>query len=165
MTISEKGKKDIESAPSLDGVKEVNIGYQPLSRIGGAGKLPWVNYGVSDRIAEDGIWGKETTKKAQEAFGVKITGKVTKQLAKFKSICKAAVGGWEWTGSSGDGGANLIKEMQKWLGVTVDGHIGPNTIKALQKRMGTPVDGVLSYPSKCVKEFQHWLNKGGFYEG
>ena len=45
MTVSVKGKQDIESAPTTDGVAEVPIGYQPLSRMGGAGKLPWVDYG------------------------------------------------------------------------------------------------------------------------
>lgn len=165
MVVSQKGKMDIESAPSCDGVKEVKIGYQPLSSLGGAGKLPWVDYG--DRpfvIEEDGIWGSETTRKAQTVFGTYIDGIVSRQLAKYKSICKGAWGGWNWTGTSGDKGSDLIRAMQKWLGVDVDGHIGPQTIKALQKAMGTPVDGVLDRPSQCIRAFQRWLNKEGIHE-
>ena len=43
--ISKKGKKDIECAPSLDGLAEVDLDYQPDWV--GCGKLPWVKY-VSD---------------------------------------------------------------------------------------------------------------------
>lgn len=44
MVVSVAGSEDIESAPSTDGVAEVPIGYQPLKRMGGVGKLPWVDY-------------------------------------------------------------------------------------------------------------------------
>ena len=162
MVVSEKGKMDIESAPSCDGVKEVKIGYQPISRVGGAGKFPWIDYGDKPNlIEEDGIWGKETTRKAQTIFGTYIDGVVSKQLSQYKSICKGCRGGWNWTGKPGDGGSDLIKAIQKWLKVDADGYIGPQTIKALQKAMGTPVDGVLDYPSQCVQAFQRWLNKKG----
>ena len=43
--VSKKGSKDIECAPSLDGLAEVDLTYQPDWV--GCGKLPWVKY-VSD---------------------------------------------------------------------------------------------------------------------
>ncbi|MBO4703973.1 MAG: hypothetical protein J5617_04020 [Bacilli bacterium] len=43
--VSVNGSKDVECAPSLDGVAEVDLDYQP--DWAGCGKLPWVTY-VSD---------------------------------------------------------------------------------------------------------------------
>ena len=160
MTVSVEGEKDIESAPSLNGVAEVDIGYQPLSRIGGAGKLPWVDYSPKvEKLTCDGLWGIKTTKRAQEVFKTPVDGIVSRQLPRYKTRCAACGSGWEWSGTSADKGSALIRAMQKWLGVTVDGHIGTQTIEALQKKMGTPVDGLLSRPSQCVKAFQKWLNE------
>lgn len=162
MVVSEQGAKDIESAPSCDGVKEVNIGYQPVSLIGGVGKLPWVDYSGEVKpiqLEVDGLWGTQTTRRAQQFFGTEQDGVVSRQLPRFKSRCAACVSGWHWNGCSGDVGSDLIRAMQKWLCVDVDGHIGTQTISALQRRMGTFVDGVLSYPSDCVKAFQRFLNE------
>lgn len=159
MVVADPARTDIESAPSCDGVKEVKIGYQPLSLCGGVGKLPWVDYGQPEKIDVDGYWGVQTTRRAQKVFGTYEDGIVSRQLPRYKARCGACVSGWHWTGSTADKGSDLIRAMQKWLGVTVDGHIGTQTISALQKRMGTEVDGVLSKPSPCVKAFQKWLNE------
>lgn len=162
MTISVQGEKDIESAPSIDGVQEVPITYQPASRVGGAGRLPWVDYEpLPEPIAEDGLWGAKTTLRAQQVFGTVEDGIVSRQLSRVKSRCAACGGGWQWNGNDADIGSMLIREMQRWLGVNVTGHMNSRTIEALQRKMGTPVDGVLSRPSKCVKAFQHWLNEQG----
>lgn len=159
-TISEIGTKDIESAPSLNGVKEVAIDYQPNFRNAKGGKFPWVDYRPKkDKLVEDGIWGSKTTQRAQEEFGTTVDGIVSRQLPRFKTRMPGCTSGWQWTGSSADKGSELIRAMQKWLKVTVDGHIGPKTIEALQRKMGTPVDGVLSKPSQCVKAFQKYLNE------
>lgn len=162
MVVSDPAKTDIESATSTDGVKEVNIGYQPISRIGGVGKLPWIDYSGSVKpikLEEDGLWGQQTTRRAQQFFGTYQDGIVSRQLRRYQSRCAACVSGWQWTGCSGDGGSDMIRAMQKWLGVDIDGHIGSQTISALQRKMGTYVDGVLSYPSDCVRAFQRFLNE------
>lgn len=160
MVVSEAGHKDIESAPTTNGVKEVPIGYQPLSRMGGAGRLPWIDYGEStDKIDEDGLWGMQTTRKAQRVFGTYEDGIVSRQLPRFKSRLAGCVSGWHFTGVASDVGSDLIRAMQKWLKVDVDGHCGTKTIMALQKKMGTPVDGVFDKPSQCIKAFQKWLNE------
>ena len=160
MVVSVAGRKDIESAPTTNGVAEVNIGYQPLAYIGGAGKLPWIDYSPkSNKIDEDGEWGMQTTRKAQQVFGTYEDGIVSRQLPRFKTRCKGCVAGWHWTGVPSDIGSDLIRAMQKWLKVDVDGHFGTQTISALQRKMGTPVDGVLDCPSPCIKAFQRWLNE------
>lgn len=159
-TVSEQGEKDIESSPSLDGVREVNITYQPLFKNAKGGKLPWVDYKPRrEEIAEDGIWGAKTTRLAQEVFGTPVDGIVSRQLPRFKTRCAGCGSGWQWTGTTADRGSALIRALQKWLKVDVDGHFGTKTIEALQKKMGTPVDGVLSRPSPCIKAFQHYLNE------
>lgn len=158
--ISEPGVKDIESAPTTNGVKEVSINYQPRFKNAQGGLLPWIDYRIpKKKIEEDGLWGMETTRRAQQEFGTYEDGIVSRQLSRFKSRMPGCVAGWHWTGVSGDGGSDLIRAMQKWLKVEVDGHCGTQTIMALQKKMGTPVDGVLDKPSQCIKAFQHYLNE------
>ena len=161
-TISEPGAKDIESAPTTNGVKEVSIDYQPCFREAKGGLLPWVDYTPGKkRIDEDGLWGMETTRKAQQEFGTTVDGVVSLQLPRMRVYMPGCVSGWHWNGCSGDGGSELVRALQRWLKVDVDGHMGPQTISALQKKMGTPVDGVLSNPSQCVKAFQRYLNERG----
>ena len=161
-TITEPGAKDVESAPSLNGVREVSINYQPCFKQAQGGLLPWVDYNPGKkRIAEDGLWGMETTRRAQQEFGTTVDGIVSLQLPRMRSRVPGCVEGWHWNGCSGDGGSELIRALQRWLRVDVDGHIGPQTISALQKKMGTPVDGVLDRPSQCVKAFQRYLNERG----
>lgn len=160
MTVSVQGEKDIESAPSLDGVAETSIFHQPQDRIGGAGKLPWVDYRpAAEPLVEDGLWGAKTTRRAQQVFHTTEDGEVWRQLSREKTRCSACGGGWKWNGNNTDKGSELIREMQRWLGVEVTGHMNSKTIEALQRKMGTPVDGVLSRPSPCVKAFQKWLNE------
>lgn len=113
---------------------------------------------VTNKIEEDGKWGTATTKRAQQVFGTVVDGIISNQLSRYKSICQGLRSGVEWNDKK-RGGSVLVKAMQKWLGITVDGYIGPQFIKSLQKKMGTPVDGKLSNPSLCIKVFQHWLNK------
>lgn len=159
MTISEKGRKDIESAPTLDGVAEVEIGYQPLKRIGGAGKLPWVDY-VEHAILEcDGLWGTATTKRAQEFFGTEVDGEIWRQLSKYKDRNKGLCSGWEWDGKESDKGSALIRAMQDWLGLKVTGHLDTEFVNALEKKMGLLPDGFLGNPSTTIKRFQKFLNE------
>ena len=159
MTISEKGRKDIESAPSLDGVKEVEIGYQPLKRIGGAGKLPWVDYVEHEMLECDGLWGTKTTKRAQEYFGTTIDGEIWRQLPQYKDRNKGLRSGWKWNGKSSDIGSQLIRVMQEWLGIRVTGHLDTEFVNALERKMGLLPDGFLGNPSTTIKRFQKFLNE------
>lgn len=112
------------------------------------------------KIAEDGLWGIDTTKKAQEVFNTGfVDGIVSNQYKYYAAKNKGLLSStFQWLDNP-KGGSNLIYAIQKWCGTTADGFIGTNTIKAMQRKLGTPVDGVVSYPSTMVKAFQHWLNQ------
>ncbi len=109
-------------------------------------------------IAEDGIWGVKTTKKAQAVFGTGSDGIISNQLSCYQNNCKGIVGTIEWNNTK-RGGSLLVKALQRHVGVTADGYFGPGTIKAIQRRLGCGADGVLSYPSPTIKAFQKWLNQ------
>ena len=109
-------------------------------------------------IAEDGIWGVKTTKKAQAVFGTGLDGIISNQLSCYQNNCKGIVGTIEWNNTK-RGGSLLVKALQRHVGVTADGYFGPGTIKAIQRRLGCGADGVLSYPSPTIKAFQKWLNQ------
>ena len=113
----------------------------------------------TNKITEDGYWGKDTTKKAQKVFGTTIDGIVSNQ---YQSVGNKNPGllstTFQWK-SSPKYGSNLIRTIQNKVGVNADGYIGTETIKAMQRWLGTPVDGKVSKPSTMVKAFQHWLNE------
>lgn len=159
MTVSERDKLDIESSPSLDGAKETSLFYQPKSRVGGAGKLPWIDYDEVPKLTEDGLWGKKTTLRAQEYFGTQMDGEVWRQLKKYRDANRGLCSGWKWTGKDTDNGSALIRAMQSWLGIQVTGHLTDAFVVALQRKMGTSTDGCLSSPSPTIRKFQKFLNE------
>lgn len=108
-------------------------------------------------IDEDGKWGKDTTKKAQEVFGTTIDGVVTDQRKEYEAKNPGLIS-FEWK-SNPTGYSELIRAIQKKVGANVDGWIGTETIKKMQKYFGTIQDGCVSNPSDVVKAFQKWLNK------
>lgn len=115
---------------------------------------------ISEQIEVDGLWGKDTTRKAQKVFGTPIDGIVSNQYLAYKEANKGLLSStFEWKGNPSNNGSVLIKAIQKKIGVKQDGYIGTDTIKGMQKWLGTPVDGKVSYPSEMVKAFQRWLNK------
>lgn len=112
------------------------------------------------KIAEDGQWGKDTTKLSQKVFGTPVDGIVSNQYKAYASKNKGLLSStFEWETTPGKSGSSLIKAIQKKVGVKADGFIGPSTIKAMQKWLGTVQDGNVSNPSTMVKAFQKWLNK------
>lgn len=123
------------------------------------GETPTPTPQPSNKIDVDGVWGKATTKKAQEVFGTTVDGIVSNQ---YKSYASKNPGlsstTFEWE-TNPKGGSNLIRAIQRKVGVSADGFIGPNTIKAIQRWLGTTVDGYVSKPSQMVKAFQKWLNE------
>ena len=112
-----------------------------------------------DTIEEDGIWGKDTTIKAQKVFGTTVDGIVSNQYKIYKDKnAGLSSSTFEWEDKPSENGSSLIKTIQKKVGTRVDGYIGDNTIKAMQKWLGTTQDGYVSRPSNMVKAFQKWLN-------
>lgn len=112
----------------------------------------------NNKIDEDGLWGTDTTKKAQKVFGTTVDGIVSDQRIEYKSKNPGLVETFEWKNNP-SGYSELIKAIQKKVGATQDGWIGTDTIKKMQKWLGTVQDGCISYPSDMVKAFQKWLNK------
>lgn len=111
------------------------------------------------KIDEDGLWGKDTTRKAQEVFGTPVDGIVSNQLVWWKNENPGLLDStFEWQDYMGDA-SMLIARIQEKVGAEVDGWIGKETISKMQQWLGTPVDGCVSNPSAMVKAFQHWLNQ------
>jgi hypothetical protein len=110
-------------------------------------------------IAEDGLWGRDTTTKAQEVFGTIVDGTVSNQLIWWKDENPGLLDStFEWQDFMGDA-SMLIARIQELVGAEVDGWIGRDTITKMQKYFNTPVDGCVSNPSSLVKAFQKWLNE------
>lgn len=105
------------------------------------------------QLTVDGKFGAATAKRLQQYFGTTQDGVISHQYkqkynqnvyaAQFDSTLK---------------GSNVIKALQKLLGVKQDGLLGQATIKALQKRLGTTQDGIISPVSDAVKALQKALN-------
>ena len=111
-------------------------------------------------IAVDGLWGVETTKKAQTVFKTTVDGKVNRQPWDNQNYLPAcAMTSWQFyvTPKWYNGGSALVKAMQKKLGVKQDGWFGEESVKALQKFLGVSQDGKCG--ENTVKAFQKWLNK------
>ena len=113
-------------------------------------------------LTVDGVWGVNTTKRAQAVFGVTVTGKVANQYKSYQASNPGLLTAtFEFKEKPAKGGSPLIKAIQKKAGIKTsgqDGYIGPTTIKAMQKWLKTSVDGKVSKPSSMVKAFQKWLN-------
>ena len=115
---------------------------------------------ASGDIDVDGYWGRNTTKKLQQHFGLYVDGIISSQYAVYENSNPGLVGGWDWVSSPK--GSPTIRAIQKAVGVEQDGIIGPLTIKAMQRYFGTPVDGEIWGPSAMVKKMQAALNAGTF---
>lgn len=127
-------------------------------------KFPYIQDEVNKRlgkhiIVEDGLWGQDTTRKAQEVFGTIVDGVVSNQLSWWRDENPGLLDStFEWQDYMGDA-SMLIARIQEKVGAEVDGWIGKDTITKMQQWLGTPVDGCVSNPSAMVKAFQHWLNQ------
>ena len=108
------------------------------------------------QIKVDGQWGSDCTKRLQEYFGTKpVDGIISGQT---KTSANANVYAAQW----GTGGSNVIRAIQKQLGLAQDGNLGSGTVRGMQKHYGTTQDGIISPVSNMVKEMQKALNKGKF---
>ena len=108
-------------------------------------------------IKVDGLWGPNTTKKAQQVFKTEIDGKISHQDKKYSTNKGLLSSTFEWEDKP-KGHSPLIKAIQRRVGVTQDGHIGPETIRAMQKWLGVRITGVADRSSDVIFAFQRWLN-------
>lgn len=120
----------------------------------------------NDKLDVDGIWGSDTTVKAQAELGTPADGVISNQTRAWKAGSPGLTTGWDWTGEEADGGSTFIAKHQALLKQRdlydgkLDGKAGPKYFSALQKDLGTPVDGMVSKPSRMVAAFQKRLNAG-----
>lgn len=130
----------------------------PFSEIAGASGSVTVTEDKKESgdLKVDGKWGTDTTRALQKKFGTVQDGKVSNQRKEYKQA--GCYTGWEWE-SNPRGYSDLIKAIQRKVGVKVDGWLGPKTIRAMQKHWGTVQDGKISAVSDLVKALQRWANE------
>lgn len=109
----------------------------------------------------DGYWGEMTTRRLQEVLATPVDGIISDQDSAWQEANPALTSGWEWTPTPTEGSA-VVEELQRRLGVDVDGLMGPDTINALETRLGFEADGHLDAPSPTVAALQQRLNRGEF---
>lgn len=105
------------------------------------------------KLSVDGKMGVETTKCTQKYFGTTQDCIISGQYAGNVKNCPGIT-----TMEVGKGGSNMVRALQKWLGVTADGSLGQMTVRAWQRKMNTPIDGHISNPSMLIKAWQKYLN-------
>lgn len=108
-------------------------------------------------IKVDGLWGPNTTRKAQQVFKTVIDGKVSNQDKTYSTNKGLLSSTFEWEDKP-KGCSPLIKAIQSRVGVTQDGHIGPVTIRAMQKWLGVRMTGTADRQGDIIFAFQRWLN-------
>ncbi len=121
-------------------------------RIKGAGVVSSDNAAQMIRIALDGQFGPNTARRLQEIYAMPIRDGVISGQIRTRANSNV------YSARFGAGGSNVIKAIQRRLGVTVDGNLGPQTVKAMQRKLGTTVDGVISPQSDMVLAMQRKLN-------
>lgn len=110
----------------------------------------------ASKLTVDGLWGKATTTALQKVLGTVRDGIVSGQSSvcrKYLQNCQTS----SWQFSAYPTGSQMIKALQRKLGVGADGIAGAITIKALQKFLGVEADGYCG--AITVKALQNWLNK------
>lgn len=121
------------------------------------------------KLAEDGLWGRNTTLALQGLFGTEADGVVSSQDA-GDAWRHAGCPSFEHDNSGG--GSQLIRAVQERLnslgfGLEVDGLCGQATINALiahyaPQSGATVYDGKLDWPSITIKAMQKAYNEGWF---
>jgi peptidoglycan hydrolase-like protein with peptidoglycan-binding domain len=115
----------------------------------------------SGKLSVDGYWGVATTKALQKTLGTTADGIVSGQDANnMASVNRGGLERASW--KVGRGGSQMVRALQRKIGVSADGYFGKNTCKALQRYLGTTQDGIVSAPSSMVKALQRKLNAGSF---
>lgn len=133
------------------------------SKSGGSSSTPVVPPASSSsgKLSVDGWWGVATTKALQKALGTTVDGIVSGQDAgNMASVNRGGLVSASW--KTGIGGSQMVRALQRKIGVSADGYFGKNTCKALQRYLGTIQDGIVSAPSSMVKALQRKLNAGSF---
>lgn len=106
------------------------------------------------RLVVDGSAGPATIRRWQQVMGTTIDGVISGQINNGGARPNL------YSVQYGKDGSNLIRAVQRRLGLKADGLMGPATIKAIQKHLGVTADG--SFGPATVKALQTRLNAGRF---
>ena len=140
------------------------------------GKMPWIDYGSqpsptpvppspSTRVDVDGLWGPATTKALQEGYSCRYQdGVISRQpSSNRKYLPNASAASWEFRGwPMYLGGSDVIKCLQRDIGVNDDGYFGKASVTALQVFLRNKglysgsIDG--SMGPATVMAVQRWIN-------
>lgn len=105
------------------------------------------------KLVVDGVFGKQSIKRAQEYFRTEADGTISGQkrleAKHYKGIDQSRV-------RFGKGGSQLVRAIQKMVKVSETGVLDVKTIKALQKFFGIVEDG--NWGKATSKAFQRFLN-------
>lgn len=119
------------------------------------------NYDEKSLLEVDGRWGKATTIACQKYFGTTQDGIVSGQSSANKKYLSAvSTSSWKFTIKKS--GSDMIRAMQKMLGISDDGLCGKRTITTLQEFLKNKGYYTGSIDGKCgsgtVKALQKFLN-------
>lgn len=109
----------------------------------------------SNTLAVDGNGGPATFKRLQQVLGTTADGVISGQGRADERYHEAL-----YSIHYGTGGSDVVRALQRKLGVGADGYLGPNTIKALQRYLGVKADGF--FGPTTVRALQARLNAGTF---
>jgi GH25 family lysozyme M1 (1,4-beta-N-acetylmuramidase) len=109
----------------------------------------------TSKIRVDGYAGSATIGLWQQVMGTNADGVVSGQYAP-RGYTRVGLESVTYGGT----GSQLIKTIQKKLGLKQDGLLGPTTIKAVQRHIGVRADGHFGHTT--VKALQTKLNTGKF---
>lgn len=142
-----------------DPASTVRTGWHYFSDFAGnISALYTCNRRWNDKIVVDGWWGPATTKAAQKKMGTYADGIISNQnkdMQKFMPNCQTQT--WKFVSPSKlTTGSDLIRALQKMMGIPADGFCGMQTIKTLQKFLNVEADGYIG--GKTVVAFQKWVN-------
>lgn len=111
---------------------------------------------ATGKLAVDGDCGPDTVRQWQRVMGTTVDGVISGQLHPDGTYSRPNL----YAVSYGRGGSELIRAVQRRLGITADGLMGPGTIKAIQKHLGVTADG--SFGPATVRALQTRLNTNTF---
>ena len=110
-------------------------------------------------IAEDGVWGCETTTALQNHYGLVADGEIWHQWAPNVQG-NPALGPDSWKCDQTSQGSPLIRAMQADLGTETDGIFGPQDVLAIKRLFGGKYGAGDVMTTESVWELQHQLNGG-----
>lgn len=95
------------------------------------------------KLARDKKAGHEFWKALQRYLGTPVDGEVSSQARKADEVGPrgAITQGWDYDGSRARG-SRMVRALQKWVGVKVDGIVGPDTVKGVQKKLNKHAVGM-----------------------